>query len=67
MKRITSRKKFAAKLRAFKERLKAHRTLPARELMAKVVSKMQGHFAYYGVTDNSPGLLRFAEANACRP
>ncbi|MFH7321579.1 group II intron reverse transcriptase/maturase [Desulfurivibrio sp. D14AmB] len=62
MKRITSRKKFTAKLRAFKEWLKASRTLPARELMAKVVSKIQGHFAYYGVTDNSPGLLRFSIA-----
>ncbi len=60
MKRITSRKKFAAKVRMFRDWLKAHRTLPTREIMEKVVSKLRGHFAYYGVTDNSKGISRFA-------
>jgi len=35
MKRITSRKKFAAKIRMFRDWLKANRTLPTRELMVK--------------------------------
>jgi len=62
MKRITSRKKFKAKLLAFKEWLKKNRILPIPELMAQVASKLQGHFAYYGVTDNSKGIGRFADA-----
>ena len=60
MKRVTSRKKFAAKIRMFKEWLKANRTLPTPEFMEKVASKLRGHFAYYGVTDNSKGISRFA-------
>ena len=60
MKRITSRKKFTAKIRMFKDWLRANRTLPTRELMGKVAMKLRGHFAYYGVTDNSKGITRFA-------
>jgi hypothetical protein len=60
MKRVTSRKKFRAKVRAFKEWLKKSRILPTPELMKKAVAKLEGHFAYYGVTDNSPGIKRFA-------
>lgn len=60
MKRITSRKKFKAKLLAFKEWLKESRTLSTPELMGKVASKLQGHFTYYGVTDNSVGIGRYA-------
>ncbi len=60
MKRVTSRKKYVANVWIFKEWLKANRTLPTRELMAKVASKLSGHFAYYGVTDNFRGITRFA-------
>ena len=60
MKRVTSRKKFTAKIRMFRDWLKASRTLPTDELMEKVASKLRGHFAYYGVTDNSKGINRFA-------
>jgi len=60
MKRVTSRKKFRAKLREFKEWLKKSRTLPTPELMKTAAAKLRGHFAYYGVTDNSPGINRFA-------
>ncbi|MDL1975403.1 MAG: hypothetical protein LWX55_11630 [Deltaproteobacteria bacterium] len=28
--------------------------------MGKVVAKLRGHFAYYGVTDNSKGISSFA-------
>jgi RNA-directed DNA polymerase len=59
MKRKTSKKKFTAKLKEFKEFLKGSRTLPTRVLMAKVQSKLRGHYNYYGVTDNSPGISRF--------
>ena len=60
MKRKTISKRFTAKLRAFKDWLKASRTLPTRDLMARVSSKLRGHFAYYGVTDNGPEIHRFA-------
>jgi len=60
MKRITARKKFKAKLLAFKEWLKQNRILPIPELMSKVSARLLGHFAYYGVTDNSKGIVRFA-------
>ena len=59
MKRVTSRKKFTVKLRMFRDWLKANRTLPTSDLMDKVASKLRGHYAYYGVTDNSRGILRF--------
>ncbi|MCK5681855.1 group II intron reverse transcriptase/maturase [bacterium] len=65
MKRVTSRKKFTAKIRMIKEWLKANRTLPTRELMVKVAMKLRGHYAYYGVTDNSKGINRFAYEVRC--
>lgn len=61
MKRLTSRKKFRAKLLTFKEWLKANRTTPAPELMKTVVAKVRGHIAYYGVTDNSRGIGRYVQ------
>ena len=59
MKRLTSRKKFKAKLLAFKEWLKANRTTLVPELMKTVAAKVRGHIAYYGVTDNSRGISRY--------
>lgn len=59
MKRVTARKKFRAKLRDVKEWLKKNRTLPTLKLMKTVASKLRGHIAYYGVTDNSQGINRF--------
>ena len=60
MKRRTSRKKYTIAIRKFTEWLKANRTMPTRELMGKVAAKMKGHYAYYGVTDNSQGIGRYA-------
>jgi len=62
MKRTTSRKKFKAKLLAFKEWLKKSRTLPVPKIMGIVAAKLRGHYAYYGVTDNARGIARFADA-----
>jgi len=60
MKRETARKKFRAKLVAFQQWLKANRMrMTTRELWQKVREKLRGHYAYYGVTDNSPGICRF--------
>ena len=60
MKRKISRKKFKAKVLAFKEWLKTSRTLPTPDLMKTAASKLRGHIAYYGVTDNSDGIGRFS-------
>lgn len=59
MKRVTSRKKFRAKLVAFKEWLKEERVLPLRLIMQKASQKLRGHYGYYGVTDNYRGISRF--------
>ena len=60
MKRMTARKKFTAKVKVFKEWLKSARTLKTADLWSTVKAKLRGHFAYYGVTDNLPGIKRFA-------
>ena len=63
MKRVTARKRFRAKLAALKEWLRSVRsTMKTRELWEAFCVKLRGHYAYYGVTDNSPGLARFAYA-----
>ena len=61
MKRRTSRKKFRQKLLAYKEWLKANRVrMRNGELWEKTRAKLRGHFAYYGVTDNSRSMERYA-------
>ena len=60
MKRVTARKKFRVKLAAFKQWLKENRAMmTTRVLWQKVCEKLRGHYGYYGVTDNSPGIGRF--------
>ncbi len=59
MKRKTVRKKFTAKVKAFKEWLKSARTMKTADLWETVKAKLRGHYAYYGVTDNLPGIKRF--------
>lgn len=61
MKRVTARKKFTAKLLAFKEWLKTARTMKTKELWETAKSKLRGHLNYYGVTDNLSGIKRFAQ------
>jgi group II intron reverse transcriptase/maturase len=61
MKRVTARKKFTAKLKAFKEWLKSARTMKTKELWETTKTKLKGHYAYYGVTDNLSGINRFKE------
>ena len=60
MKRVTARKKFRAKLAAFKQWLKENRAkMTTRELWKKACAKLRGHYSYYGVTDNSRAIGRF--------
>ena len=59
MKRVTARKKFVAKLKLFKEWLMKSRQMNTKVLWETAKAKLQGHFNYYGVTDNIRGLDRF--------
>jgi RNA-directed DNA polymerase len=59
MKRVTSRKKFRAKLAAMKEWLKQKRIMPTQWIMRVLGLKLRGHYQYYGVTDNYRGVARF--------
>jgi len=61
VKRKTASKRFTAKVAAFKEWLKKSRTLKTKELWETVKAKLRGHYGYYGVTDNSRGIRRFAD------
>ncbi len=60
MKRKTISKRFTVKLIGFKEWLRSNRTLTTAEIMKTSAAKLRGHFAYYGVTDNSKCISSFA-------
>lgn len=59
MKRKTMSKRFTAKLKGYKEWLKANRTLPTAEILELTAAKLRGHIAYYGVTDNYQSIKNF--------
>jgi group II intron reverse transcriptase/maturase len=61
MKRATARKKFVAKLKIFKDWLKKARIMKTKDLWKTAKAKLRGHYNYYGVTDNLPGIKRFGE------
>ena len=48
----TNRKKFQQKLKAVKEWLYEHQTMPVKELIMKLNTKLVGHYRYYGVSHN---------------
>ncbi|TJX12558.1 group II intron reverse transcriptase/maturase, partial [Tissierella creatinini] len=50
--RKTSKKKYRASLLRCKEWIKANRILPTEVFMKTIISKIQGHCRYYGITDN---------------
>ena len=55
----TSSKKFRSKIRAIKEWIKAHRTMPLEQIFKTVNAKLRGHYQYYGVTDNTKEVKSF--------
>ena len=55
----TAKSRLRTKLRAMKDFIRASRTLPIRELWSTVNRKLEGHYAYYAVSDNWPMLLAF--------
>ena len=60
MKRKTISKRFTVKLIGYKEWLRSNRTLTTAEILKTTIAKLRGHFAYYGVTDNSRCIHNFA-------
>jgi RNA-directed DNA polymerase len=55
----TSSQRFRTKLRAMNDWIRDHRTDPMKEIWQMVNKKLQGHYQYYGVSDNWPNLIRF--------
>ena len=56
VKRKTVRKKLTLKLKELNLWLKQNRHLRLRNLFATFNQKLNGHFQYYGITDNSPSI-----------
>lgn len=46
-------------MKNFKEWIIKSRTIPLKILMERVNLKLQGHYRYYGITDNSKMIRRF--------
>ncbi len=61
VKRKTSRKKFIASTKKFKEWLRENLTTPAPEVMRKLNIKLNGYYRYYGITDNIHSMSLFAD------
>lgn len=57
----TSKKKYRASLQRCKEWMKDNRTMPTKEFMRTIKSKLQGHCNYYGITDNSRTVGNFID------
>jgi RNA-directed DNA polymerase len=60
VKRKTSRKKYKASLLRCKEWIKRNRHESVKELMKALRVKLNGYYRYYGITDTSKALNRFA-------
>jgi RNA-directed DNA polymerase len=61
VKRKTSKKKYNASLKKFKSWLMEQLTIPAVEVMKKLVVKLNGYYSYSGITDNSQMIARFGD------
>lgn len=59
VKRKTSRKKTKQKVKEFKLWIKQNRNKPLQSIMETVKKKLEGHYNYYGITDNSRSLMNF--------
>jgi RNA-directed DNA polymerase len=62
VKRKTARKRLSRSLKAINQWMQSHLHLPMRDQWEKLTQKLQGHFAYYGITGNSEALERFRKA-----
>jgi len=55
----TSQKKYRAKVKQFNQWMKRNRQMNISELMNRIRVKLRGHYAYYGVMDNSKMLWSY--------
>ena len=62
MKRKTAGKRMSRSLKAINQWLQNHLHLGIREQWDKLMQKLHGHFAYYGITGNAEALERFRGA-----
>lgn len=62
VKRVTSKKKMKAKLKKIKQWMRENITTPVVELIKELNVKLNGHYNYYGITDNCPGIKKYAYA-----
>lgn len=62
VKRVTSKKKMKSKLKKIKQWMKENITKPVVELIKELNVKLNGHYNYFGITDNTPGIQKFAYA-----
>jgi group II intron reverse transcriptase/maturase len=58
--RKTISKRMSAKLKAYKQWVRANRTLPTAEIMRTTANKLRGHFAYYGISGNGKSISCYA-------
>lgn len=61
LKRKTAKKKFRQKLQAMKDWLRLNLTTPIDEVWQTLNRKLQGHYQYYGVSDNWDHLLSYRD------
>ncbi|UWG99209.1 group II intron reverse transcriptase/maturase [Dehalobacter sp. DCM] len=59
VKRKTSRKKYRAKVKEFTQWMKTNRHSSIHEIFKQVKAKLEGHYRYYGITDNSRMLGKY--------
>ncbi|XID90424.1 group II intron reverse transcriptase/maturase [Paenibacillaceae bacterium WGS1546] len=60
--RKTSPKKFRTRVKAFKDYIRRNRHMKEQELVKAVRMKLNGHYQYYGVSDNFKGILAYYRA-----
>ena len=60
MKRKTASKKYRAKLKEMNLWIKQNRNIRVKDLIDMLNAKLRGHYQYYGVTDNSEYIDKFA-------
>jgi len=59
VRRKTAKDRLSRAVRAVSKWCRRHRHLPVREQHRLLCRKLQGHFAYYGITGNAPALACF--------
>jgi len=60
VRRKTASSRFRRGMQAINRWCRRHRHLPVAEQQAALSQKLRGHYAYFGITGNSPSLSRYA-------